>query len=489
MDSILTILLEACRVLRGSARLQSRDSAMRAHAILDLAAGTSTSGPLNLGALWYNIARFETTPMVPSPRETSMKSFETQSRAQQPGVGPARRDLAVNLALALAAGLLTLAAVEGLARLIDIRPSSGGPNSIPAWVEEVQLQHDSSWLIPIARGGGLGRYFELFEWDRYRFYRLRPNLEMQMIDFMAPADIRHRTGWRVETNSSGFRDAEFERPPPRPSFRIAAIGDSSTFGWGVDNEVSFVSAAEQRLAAAYPHLDVEVLNLGTPGHSSFQGLVLLREVLDEHDIDAVWFSFGANDRLPTGISEREQYARRASWLGALESVYQSSYAYQIGVEWLNYWRGARDAGDIPMPDPDADLRENVTLSEYKDHLREAARQAQDQDLHFALISSCLDEVGIRAMRQVARKRKVPFVNGLQSMTRRIPELASGNLLAGEVARVVETYGRESLRERGGRGWVLLPDRCHPNRLGHLLMGEAIAMMTSAWISNSVASRE
>ena len=412
-----------------------------------------------------------------------MPSSEMKPHAKRKGLKSAGRNIAINLSLGFAATFLTLAAVEGAARLVSLRPSSDSADTVPAWVEEAQLQHDSSWLIPIARGGGLGRYFELFEWDRYRFYRLRPNLQLDMIDFMAPADVRPRTGWRVETNSVGFRDSEFERPESHPRFRIAAIGDSSTFGWGVDNSASFVSAAERRLAAAHPNLDIEVLNFGTPGHSSFQGLMLLREVLEEQDIDAVWFSFGANDRLPTGISEEEQYARRSSWLGALESVYQASHAYQTGVEWLNRWRGPRGSEDIPVPHPDEEIRENVTLIEYTENLRKAAELAQSRDLHFAFISSCLDQVGIRAMRQVARQQGVPYVNGLQTMMSRIPELASGNLLADEVARAVETYGRRSVQRRDSQGWVLLPDRCHPNRVGHQLMGEAVANVTSAWISD------
>jgi lysophospholipase L1-like esterase len=397
------------------------------------------------------------------------------------------RNLATNIALALAASLLTLMAVESLARTVDLRPSRDDADAIPTWVEDAQLQHDSSWLIPISKGGGLGRYFELFEWDRHRFYRLRPHLSLDMLDYTAPAEVRHRTGWRAETNSDGFRDGEFEPPEARPSFRIAAIGDSSTFGWGVDEPASFVSVAERKLAAEHPHLDVEVLNYGTPGHSSFQGVVHLREILEAEDIHAVWFSFGANDRLPTGVSDRDQYARRASWAGALQVVLQRSQAIQTGVEWRNHLRGSRSVEDIPTPEPGASITENVTLDEYTDNLRQAAQLTKSQGVPLAFISSCLDREGIRTMRRVAREQDVPFVNGLHTMMRSIPELESGDLLADEVASVVETYGHRSLQRWDSKGWVLMPDRCHPNRVGHHLIGRAVAEVASAWIPDGQGS--
>ena len=405
--------------------------------------------------------------------------MQSTTSDQSPSSGG--RSFAINLLLALSAVLLTLATLEGCARLVDLRPDTSSVNKIPAWVEEAHLQHDASWLIPIARGGGLGRYFELFEWDRYRFYRVRPNVQLEMIDFTAPAEVRDRTHWHVETNSDGFRDREFDSPAPGPTFRIAAVGDSSTFGWGVDEPSSFVSVAETILAVRHPEIDVEVLNFGTPGHSSFQGLQLLKEVLKEEALDGVWFSFGANDRLPTGTSEAEQYAQRASWVGAVQALLKNSRALQTGVAWRDHWRGPRGVEAVPVPDPGAEVTENVTLEEYAENLRHAAQLAESHGLPFALISSCLDRTGVRAMKRVAREEEVPFVNGLQTMMRRIPELASGNLAADEVARVVEAYGPKSLQRWGSRGWVLMPDRCHPNVVGHRLIGEAIAEVSSAWI--------
>jgi lysophospholipase L1-like esterase len=66
------------------------------------------------------------------------------------------------------------------------------------------------------------------------------------------------------TNSLGFRDREFSEEKTART-RIVALGDSFTYGWGVEAEQSWPRMLEQRLRSS--GLDVEVLNLGQPGAS------------------------------------------------------------------------------------------------------------------------------------------------------------------------------------------------------------------------------
>lgn len=68
----------------------------------------------------------------------------------------------------------------------------------------------------------------------------------------------------VKTNSLGFRDREFT-DQHRPRIRILALGDSFTYGWGVEIEQSWPKVLEQSLRSA--GLDVEVANLGKPAGS------------------------------------------------------------------------------------------------------------------------------------------------------------------------------------------------------------------------------
>jgi len=68
----------------------------------------------------------------------------------------------------------------------------------------------------------------------------------------------------VEINSLGFRDREFSLQKTA-KVRILAIGDSFTYGWGVEANQSWPKVLEAGLRAA-GH-DVEIANLGKPGGS------------------------------------------------------------------------------------------------------------------------------------------------------------------------------------------------------------------------------
>ena len=79
--------------------------------------------------------------------------------------------------------------------------------------------------------------------------------------------VRYRTPeFTVESriNNLGFRDRDFAVRKTR-RFRIVAIGDSYTYGWGVPVEDAWPKVLERRLLAR--GYDVEVANLGQPGAS------------------------------------------------------------------------------------------------------------------------------------------------------------------------------------------------------------------------------
>ena len=65
----------------------------------------------------------------------------------------------------------------------------------------------------------------------------------------------------VHFNSSGFREREFEFTKPRGSYRIAVIGDSYTFGQGIEKAERFSDLLELELGRE--HRRIEVLNFGS----------------------------------------------------------------------------------------------------------------------------------------------------------------------------------------------------------------------------------
>lgn len=74
----------------------------------------------------------------------------------------------------------------------------------------------------------------------------------------------------VRINAQGFRaDREYSPEPPPGVTRVVAVGDSFTFGQGVEIEKAWPSIVERRLGKA------EVINLGVPGYGVDQQLLML----------------------------------------------------------------------------------------------------------------------------------------------------------------------------------------------------------------------
>lgn len=98
-----------------------------------------------------------------------------------------------------------------------------------------------------------GLYPAMFKSSDYLPYRLRENYSGRL------ATTEFDTSIRI--NSRGYRNAEFG-PGGDESLRILVIGDSFTFGWGVEANETYADRLRQILAERYPSRPVEVINAG-----------------------------------------------------------------------------------------------------------------------------------------------------------------------------------------------------------------------------------
>lgn len=99
----------------------------------------------------------------------------------------------------------------------------------------------------------------------------------------------------VENNSLGCRDEEWSVAKPEGVRRIALVGDSFTYGWGIEDPGDrFGDLIQQRFDAAKPGT-VQVLNVAKPGWATFEQAEFLATFLPEYEIDEVVLCYVPND--------------------------------------------------------------------------------------------------------------------------------------------------------------------------------------------------
>jgi len=156
---------------------------------------------------------------------------------------------------------------------------------------------------------------QLFEYraDSKRLKVMKPGMHMNIY------------GVEVQTNDLGFRDNRARVPPKAPGeFRIIVLGDSFTFGPGVDYEHLYTSLLREHLQRGHPQ--VTVINLAVEGYNIIQYAAVLEEVGLSLEPDALLVSL-----FPVNDFELDTYAANyqlATGHPAAASWYESLYVYR-----------------------------------------------------------------------------------------------------------------------------------------------------------------
>jgi lysophospholipase L1-like esterase len=174
----------------------------------------------------------------------------------------------VNFSLAVASLLVTLVVVEVLAGVFFC-PGAG------------QFVHTQQGF-PAARGV---RAFA--EYDPVLGWRGRPGLQATFYDYCRCPTYQST----VTHNSRGYRDGEHDFARPEGKRRILVLGDSYTWGWGVD--YPFPTLLQQKFDEAGS--PVEVVNLGVIGYTTDQEMLLYAEEGVQYEPDLVIVGFCVND--------------------------------------------------------------------------------------------------------------------------------------------------------------------------------------------------
>jgi lysophospholipase L1-like esterase len=354
--------------------------------------------------------------------------------------------------------------------------------SDPAWV---QVQHERLQRPRGVRAADVA-WLRHFEEARYIQYRLKPGIDVRAVNPFNEIEVAKGVTFRLASNARGFRRrpaAGNGAPPssqsadPRPertagagrTLRIATLGDSSTFGWGVDYEHTFQAQLEARLQQR--GVSAEVSNLGMPGFTSRHGLAVQRYYAADLDPDIVILSFGANDgrfglqTADDALDANETWIAAVAWqLRRLESfrlLRRAIFSVYDPFAGLGTGEGAAPRPQVV----------SVPLPQYRSNLQRMAGLARQGGAEVIFLSVCAPDEYRQAMIELGRHRAIPVVDAGALFRDLADELRNGTLYPEDVAYYRHLYGEEALEENWR--YYVTTDGCHPNRAGHRIIADAL----------------
>ena len=118
---------------------------------------------------------------------------------------------------------------------------------------------------------------------------------------LVPGSVSFEDGAWYRINGDGVRDRDFPLAKPAGVFRIAAVGDSCTFGLGLELEDTWPKQLERELRRTRPQ--VEVINFGVMGYNTPQEAERIQDKVLKYDPDLVIIGYSLND---IGVLSRQR---------------------------------------------------------------------------------------------------------------------------------------------------------------------------------------
>ena len=276
-------------------------------------------------------------------------------------------------------------------------------------------------------------------------YELKPDL-----------DCRFK-GVQVRTNSHGMRNQACTLDKPDGVLRIAGLGDSVMFGWGVGEEDTFLRVLERRLAFVVSDgRKIDVLNFAVPGYNSAMEVAAFREKVLDFSPDLVILNFVHNDfDLPRFMIEApDLWSLRRWWIVAL---------VRDGL------RSVRENNER-WHEP----RKLEALSpEHRDRVRQRFGNLAGPEAFGAAMISLEEITSARAIPVVfvlLQTDGEPYAAAYEAANRHAFYVVT---VGSYFTDYVRDHGVPPTREGWADAFWLSPRDPHPNELGHRLFAEAI----------------
>jgi lysophospholipase L1-like esterase len=118
-------------------------------------------------------------------------------------------------------------------------------------------------------------------------------------------------------NALGFRGAELEREKPEGVYRIVCVGGSTVYDTEIEDHAQAFPAQLESVLRAQDHAEVEVVNGGVGGYTSFETLIDLALRVLEVEPDLVVIYHNTNDvharLVPPAVFQNDNAGYRHVW--------------------------------------------------------------------------------------------------------------------------------------------------------------------------------
>ncbi|MGC8742108.1 MAG: SGNH/GDSL hydrolase family protein [Candidatus Sumerlaeaceae bacterium] len=282
-------------------------------------------------------------------------------------------------------------------------------------------------------------------------------------------------GQPLRINSAGFRDREHTRKKTMGTFRVAILGDSVAFGWGVKEEERFSNVLEAILNSetSAPLPRAECLNFAVPGYNSVMEEALLQDNVFAYEPDVVVVNLVTNDDEVPNFVRLEPRVWDVTTCFLIEAIRDKLGGRPLGDTARLLIGGIAEAGGRGHANRVIGYRPELVPPEYRflvgwDNMVQALRR-MCQACHKRHIQAyCLLHYDIRAL-EVALHGD-PSAQELMRPWR-VAALQAGFVLVDPLPEIV---GYAKKKRIGLESFVLSPRDIHPSPLGHRLIAETLA---------------